>query len=286
MQSKLNNIHDSSQAFSHYGKALTGAFAHDIGVLVGLGLSVRQAKVYLALLRAGMAKVQMVSDLSHVHRQEVYRVLDVLGQMGLVQKNVTNPATFSVTPINDAVKLLLNQKTSEINAMAKKAERLTKKFSLYNNSSLIEFSLRPCFGTIVEADRGRHFQVALKGVHEDFEAATSWRRFKQLSIHFETQLLNALRRGGSVHVVTEKPLGQTLPKWVIAAQTKYPCFELRTLPAPPATAVTIFDHTKAAIAYNPNTSLTKGPELWTENPTMTTLAQAYFKTVWVESLTV
>jgi len=52
----------------------------------------------------------------------------------------------------------------------------------------------------------------------------------------------------------------------------------------PAAAVTIFDHSQAVIAYNPNISLTKGPELWTENTALTATAQAYFKTVWMQSL--
>jgi DNA-binding MarR family transcriptional regulator len=127
----------------------------DVCVLVGLGLSVRQARVYLALLRAGVARVQVVSDLSHVHRQEVYRVLDVLQQMGLVQRRVSNPATFSVTPIGEAVKLLLGQKTCELGLVAKKAEQLSKRLSQGVDLSELELTLRPCFGTIVEADRGK-----------------------------------------------------------------------------------------------------------------------------------
>jgi len=142
--------------------------------LVGLGLSVRQARVYLALLRAGVAKVQLVSDLSRVHRQEVYRVLDGLQQMGLVERKVSNPATFSVTPVSEAVKLLLNQKTLEFNALAKKAERLTGRLSRNCNSSFLEFSLRPCFGTIVESDRGRHYRQAIKNAQKTIEAVTSW----------------------------------------------------------------------------------------------------------------
>jgi sugar-specific transcriptional regulator TrmB len=257
----------------------------DVGVLVGLGLSVRQARVYLALLRAGVARVQVVSDLSRVHRQEVYRVLDVLQQMGLVVRKVSNPATFSVTPLSEAVKLLLGQKTCELDLVAKRAEQLSKRLSS-SAGSLEEFTLRPCFGEVVEADRGRHYRVAIKGVHKVFEVVTGWRRFKQLSIHFDTQLLGALRRSVAVHLVTEKPPLQPLPKWVSVAQAKYPLFELRTMPEQPTAAITIFDHKQAAIAYNPNISLTKGPEMWTENTALAALAQAYFKTVWAQSFAV
>ncbi|XHH08727.1 MAG: TrmB family transcriptional regulator [Candidatus Bathyarchaeia archaeon] len=261
---------------------LSNSSVGDVGVLVGLGLSVRQARVYLALLRAGVAGVQVVSDLSGVHRQEVYRVLDVLGQLGLVQKNVTNPVSFTVTPIGEAVKLLLGQKNCELDAVAKKAELLTKKFS---NSSVSQMSLtlKPCFGTIVEADRGKRYQQTIKSTRQAIWVVSSWRRFKQLSIHFETQLLGALRRGVIVHVVTEKPERQVLPKWVATARLRHAGFELRTMQVSPAAAIAVFDHAQAAIAYNPNISLTKGPELWTDCSALTVLVQAYFEAVWVKA---
>jgi sugar-specific transcriptional regulator TrmB len=227
-----------------------------------------------------VAKVQVVSDLSGLHRQEVYRVLDGLQQLGLVERKVSNLASFSVAPIGDAVKLLLNPRTVELNVMAKKAERLTNRLCKNSVSSKVDLTLRPCFGTIVEADRGGHYRQAIKNAHKTFEATTSWSRFKQLSIHFETQLLSALRRGVKIQVVTEKPANQPLPKWVTVAQARYLEFELRTMPVLPTAAITIFDYNKAAIAYNSNISVTKGPELWTENPTMTALVQAYFEVVW------
>jgi len=93
MQPTLTKFDPPSQSF-------VSLCVGDVGVLVGLGLSVRQACVYLALLRAGVAKVQMVSDLSRVHRQEVHRVLDGLQQMVFVQRRVSSHATFSVTPLS------------------------------------------------------------------------------------------------------------------------------------------------------------------------------------------
>ena len=43
-----------------------------VGVLVGLGLSERQARVYLALLKAGSGGARVVAGLAKVPRQEAY----------------------------------------------------------------------------------------------------------------------------------------------------------------------------------------------------------------------
>jgi hypothetical protein len=44
-----------------------------------------------------------------------------------------------------------------------------------------------------------------------------------------------------------------------------------------------FDQTKAAITFTPNANLSKGPDLWTTNPTLTALCQNYFDTVWKQT---
>lgn len=55
-------------------------------VLVDLGLTPKQAKVYLALVRFGPLRVAGVSRNSQVARPDVYQTLDKLQQMGLVEK--------------------------------------------------------------------------------------------------------------------------------------------------------------------------------------------------------
>jgi len=252
-----------------------------------LGLTGRQARVYLSLLKAGCdTKVQEVADASVVHRQDTYRVLDSLQQIGLVQRNVSAPTTYTVTPITDAVKLLLQQKTSELSIICQKAKQLTRKLSQSNSQILTAIELNPTFGTVSEADRGKKYRQALQNTQNIIEAVTSWNRFKQLSIHFEKQLQDALKKGAIINILTEKPLNYHLPKWIKTAQSRSPNFKLKTQLNMPVAAVTIFDQKTAAIAYNPRTSLTKGPDLWTNNPTLVSISQAYFNIVWTQNKTI
>jgi len=102
MQSKVTKLQESSQTFSYCG--LGGIGLEDVRILTDLGLTGRQARVYLALLKTGGGKAKAVADVSLVNRQEIYRIIDDLQQLGLVQRKVTTPTTFTATPLADVVK--------------------------------------------------------------------------------------------------------------------------------------------------------------------------------------
>ncbi len=62
--------------------------------LLELGLSKNEAKVYLALLRLGTTTAGKISDISGIHRTNVYDALDRLIERGLVSFIVKNDSKF------------------------------------------------------------------------------------------------------------------------------------------------------------------------------------------------
>jgi sugar-specific transcriptional regulator TrmB len=251
-----------------------------VHVLIELGQTGRQARVYLALLKAGDAKVQTIAGPSGVNRQEIYRLLDSLLQRGLIQRHVSAPSLFRATPISEAIESLLEQKTREWTNIYQQAKQLTTKL---NQTPPATVDVKPSFGTVFEGDRDKKYAQAIKETQHTIEITTSWKRFKQLSIHFETQLQRALKKDVSLQIVTEKPLNNPLPKWINTALAKNRNFKIVTQPILPTASIALFDRTTAAIAFNSNTSLTKGPTLWTINPSLTTLCHVYFNTVWTQT---
>jgi sugar-specific transcriptional regulator TrmB len=278
LQKTLSKPLSPLQTLSHSG--LCGTSLDEVDVLVGLGLTVRQARVYLALLKTGDAKVQDISGASGVNRQEIYRLLDGLLQMGLVQRHVSAPSTFEATPISEAVAMLLERKTSQWNGLCQQAKQLTERLS---PSLPVAVDVKPCFGTVIEGDRGKKYIKTLKQTRHTIEIITSWKRFKQLSRLLEMPLNKALSRGVTLRVLTEKPYNHQLPKWVQGALLSSEHFEFRLqLQSPPA-VVTIFDQATVAIAFSPETSLARGPELWSVNPALTKPCQGYFDANWAKA---
>jgi sugar-specific transcriptional regulator TrmB len=253
-----------------------------VEVLVGLGLTVGQARVYLVLLKVGIARAQVVARLASVHRQEVYCILENLQQIGLVHQNVTVPATYSATPIDEGIKLLLDQKTSETTLISRKAKRLAQKLSPTTNLQPYE-TAKPCFGAIFEGDRGKKYCQAIEEAQNSINIISSWTRFKKTCFLFEAQLKAVLKKDITLQIVAEKPPNHHLPRWVNLAAAKYPNFKLKITPNHLAATFTIFDQNTAVVAFSPNTLFTKGPEFWTTHPALILTCQCCFDTLWTQT---
>ncbi len=272
---KLQN----SQSPNYLGASMPLVGAEDVETLVSLGLTGRQARVYLALLRMGNAKVKEIADLSLVNRQEIYRVIDSLQEMGLIQKNITIPTTFAATPLNQVLKILLQQKEREFNTVRQKTKCLAKK--LETNLYTATLTKRLCLGTVFESDRGKKFLNAIRNAQYSIEVVTTWMQFKQITGIFEKQLQKAIQEGIIVKIIAEKPPDQPLPQSIGKIQIKESGFQLKSLLNPPTASITIFDNTQAVIAFDNTVDFINGPGLWSNNPTIIALSRAYFNSLWM-----
>ena len=97
---------------------------------MGLGLTPNQAKVYQTILKIGNATVIQISKSSTVRREDVYKVLSTLENMGLVEKLLGKPAIIRATPVAGALaSLVLDEKVKSderIASMKTKFQALSK----------------------------------------------------------------------------------------------------------------------------------------------------------------
>jgi sugar-specific transcriptional regulator TrmB len=79
--------------------------------LVFFGLTENEAKAYLALLQLRQATARAIAKVSSIPRQEIYRVLNRLEKLELIEVVITKPAQFvAVLPRKAVVELIQNQK--------------------------------------------------------------------------------------------------------------------------------------------------------------------------------
>ena len=99
-------------------------------LLMGLGLSPNQAKVYQTILKLGNSTVIQIAKSSSVRREDVYKVLSPLENMGLVEKLLGKPAKVRATPVAGALaSLILDEKVKSderIATMKEKFQLLSK----------------------------------------------------------------------------------------------------------------------------------------------------------------
>ncbi|MCL5876184.1 MAG: hypothetical protein M1540_00005, partial [Candidatus Bathyarchaeota archaeon] len=198
--------------------------------------------------------------------------------LGLVKRCLTVPTRFTAVPIAEGTGLLIEHRLAELNLVTKRAMCLTKKLSQIMQPNQTEDP--SSFGVVSEAEGGKNYQTAIEKTQHRVQAVMSWVQFRQLCFLFESALSGAIKRGVAVEVLTEKPPVHCLPEWVKAALVKYPNFKLKTTPEPPSAALTVFDGAQAAVAFNPSSRLTKGPELWTGHPALVAACQAFFWDKW------
>jgi sugar-specific transcriptional regulator TrmB len=243
-------------------------------VLVKLGLSGRQARVYLALLKIGDATAKTISTASQVNRQDIHGVINSLQQIGLIQKKFTHPTTFQASPINEVLEELLRQKTTELSAIKNKAKHLKDYAFTFPNIPVLS---TPCFGVISEGDKGKKYQNAILNTARSIDTITTYMQLRQITLLYETPLQNALQKGVQIRILTESSK-QPLPKWVQNTSN----LALKFLDEPSTAIFTIFDQNQVSIAINNSVNLIKGPNFWTNNPAMLTLSKTRFDMLWAQ----
>jgi sugar-specific transcriptional regulator TrmB len=282
---QILNVHNAHKMFmqststkpQRNGKTFGYTGLEGVGVLVGLGLSERQAWVYLTLLRMGDTRARPVASLAGVPRQEVYGLLSELQQMGLVKQNLTVPTTYTPTSFVEAARVLFEHRANELTLISQKARKVTKKYDRSTKAMMLE-PHRSCFGTVRAGEQGKKYSTSIQGAQGCVELVSSWVRFRQLCFFFEVDWKAALKRGVHVRVVVEKPPNHYFPKWV--AVLNNPAFELKTMPNPPSAVIAVFDGVQVAVAFDAVTRLAKGPDLWSEHAGLVAACRGYFDRLW------
>ncbi len=251
----------------------------DVGTLTRLGLTERQSKVYLALLRLGPSKAEAISKATLVHRQEIYRVALNLQDIGLVERKITTPVMFSAVPIDTAIKLLFNSKLQEFNLTRERARKLAKE--IHRTDPPVDIHRdNEYFCIISGGDHNGKFKRATETAHIHIDLVTTWKRFRLGFSLLERSIKAALKRGVAINVLTEKPENDAFPKWVLDALEKQSSrLTIRTMANPAPTLVTIYDAAEVALCINPTFDF-RGAHLWSNCVSMITVNQAYFNCMW------
>ncbi len=248
-------------------------------LLLGLGLSLNQAKVYLAILKLERGRVAQIAKFSQVRREDVYRILPILEKMGLVERIMGKPVEIQATPISDALTFLVAEEKTKsderLSGMRTKVQRLAskdwklpppKKESIYiliperkailaKISKLIKNSKKV---TSLIADKVRILPM-LSQFSEDFETAI--KKGAQIRVIFEgdnpdnllKEKVQKLIDGASVHVkFYRKPLSHFI----------------------------MSDNREALITTSKESGLGESPSLWTNNSNLIGVLKTSFESEW------
>lgn len=250
----------------------------EIKVLMGLGLTSCQARVYLALCHFGGLEAKKISNYASIARQDVYRITADLESLGLIEKCISRPTIFCALPIEKGVSFLLKQRRKELGTMELKTKSLLKKFEPSNTELVTEkaeFVLVPGKETLSEKNRN-----SLENCQQTMCSVSSYKRFSKIFL-FSEAIEGAWSRDVKCRFIMDKPEESIATKKVLKFLTKSPCCEVRFISSIPKTMMTIYDQREIFIISNPNAPISESPALWSNNSSLISGMQDYFTILWV-----
>jgi sugar-specific transcriptional regulator TrmB len=249
-----------------------------ITLLTRLGLTPRQAKVYLALAKCGSSSVREIANVSHVHREDLYRVLRELLKMGLVKKRITFPVTFEAVPTNEALPFLHERRIRETKELqVKEKEFLATAMANLASKNLNRVEAQ--FVLIPEKEASiMRTKKAIGNAKCSIDVVNSQRRHLLSASVYGKEVNEALNRGVKMRVVTRKLESKLLPKVEIEVE-KRAGFKVKYISDNPSAVVTIFDNKEVCIVADKEADI-KSTALWSNNHALVTLCRNYFDSLW------
>jgi sugar-specific transcriptional regulator TrmB len=252
---------------------------NEIRILESFGLTLNEARVFLALTLLGTASVKEISKSSNVAREAVYRVLPRLQKLGLVEKEITWPTRFIALTLDDAVTVLLALRNRETCDLQEKAKVL---LSLKNKKAKMEpledskFLLIPAKKMLI-SKIGDQLDRAQKSV----SVVTSKKRLRGAMDIFSAAIEKASSRGVKFRIVTSNTK-RVLSPAILEVCNNNPCIEIRYTFSDPKCAALIFDKKEVLIITKPAAEVCcESSALWSNNSSLVNIVEEYFEILWI-----
>ncbi len=250
--------------------------------LTTLGLTLIQAKIYLALCRSDKLTVKAISKASNLARQDVYRVMPTLEKLGLVERLLDAPNRYKAIPIADGVGTLLRRKTQEFTELQEKTtEFLTIINSVQQENDPIRTQSEDS-QFILTSEKNLLFKRLSEGTRaaiSKIDLAGNWEAMENAVTYCYQDFKRALERGVSIRSITEKPEGQNLILPALKVLKKSQLYELKFAEDQPPVTMWVIDNRELNICLTPSNCFGV-PNLWTNNLAILMIATIYFENIW------
>jgi sugar-specific transcriptional regulator TrmB len=246
--------------------------------LTQLGLSQRQAKVYIALLISGMSTAKTISLVSKIPRQDVYTVVATLEKMGLCEKAITKPAKFIVTPLKESLDMLMQRKTAECNELQIKTRNLLHDLSHYYRETTYQEEKAQFLLLSERQARVLRIEEAISNATTSVDSFTTPEIFKQVIISSEEVLKKAARRGVKFRYLMENTKDKKLQPEIHNVLPDEPCFEIRYTTPPIPIAAVLIDQKE--IFFGTTIDFQRAKYLWSDNAYFVGVIQNHFELIW------
>jgi sugar-specific transcriptional regulator TrmB len=247
-----------------------------------LGLTFNQARAYLALLELGSASAREVAKRSKITRQDIYRVIPALQEIGIIEKKVAIPTLYAALPMRQGLSILLERKTIAQEQLHKKTIELMldlknnpKKQQPHEDNQFSMISGKKVITQKIKKD--------IQKAHISLDIVTSKERFSLTLLELEDFYNKVLKKGIEIRIITENQQIANEAQEVIHTLAKKPGFKIRYIDKKPEAIVSIIDKKQAFIILSSTAHLQNASALLSNNECFAALVQSYFEEKWLKA---
>jgi sugar-specific transcriptional regulator TrmB len=248
----------------------------DLSIFTQLGMTIRQAEVYMAINELEQAKVVTIAKTVETDRAEIYRVIPKLQEIGLIKKVVTTPVSYRAVPLSEGLSILLQRNAEKHKEIEAKAKQFLENCSNKEKTNREEFQYTLTSGLKgVDRELLRH----LRETETNMDGIFVWEGILYMINTYFKEHKKALERGVKTRYITHTPKKAKLPQ-VIQTLKKTGDFEIRNTDTKLHAGVAIHDKKSFAVVTSLNSNPKELEALWSNNPAVAKLAQDYFELKW------
>jgi sugar-specific transcriptional regulator TrmB len=254
--------------------------------LIKLGLSILEARIYLALCNRQLSTAKELSILTKTAKPDTYRVLNNIQHKGLVEKTIEVPSRFKAVPLEESIVFLLNRKKTEYDDLLGKSELLIRSVKEKAVDEKPLEAIEPHFTMIPQREMiVKRINEAICRSEKNVDIYLSWKRLVNgFTSVFIENCERAWKRGVHFRIVVESPQEDVARKQAMQFNKKSPFCSIRFLPGKTKTVTGIYDQKEVFIIVNPEEDILDSPALWSNNQSLITAIQEYFDLLWLISM--
>ncbi len=254
----------------------------EIRLFNDLGLTSTQAKIYLHLNSIGNATAKKIADTTKTPRQDTYRILNELFNIGLIEKKITKPTEYRSVSPEKCIKILIDIRNEETKKIENEAVQIISALNFASKEISADESDSFLIGARSKEGIFLNLEKLLSELKECLFVLSPFENFYPWLFNQEKTFEDALKRGVKIKLITTSTNDEALLKFFTNEQKKH-LFEVRFVSIKPKVSFGIYDKTRVLCELSVEESFLQSKALLTGNSCLLELFLHYFDSVWNEA---
>lgn len=251
----------------------------EVQTMTKLGLTSRQAMVYLWLAKSGISPIKSIARGTKIARQHIYKIAESLNEIGLVEKILDVPTKFRATPIEIGISILMENKNKEFTSLKSETTDLIEVVKKQAIKSSVQEE-KPEFVVVSgKALTLSKLQQGLDDSKETIDGIGAWIGIKKAFHNNFENMKKSLDNGVKIRQIIDTPPDTNLFKNELKELLEHPSYSIKCVPPPPPAIMFLCDKKEVMVSHSV-ASPEETPDLWVNNQHLVTILQDYFEMLW------